>query len=206
MQLAQLARLIGETEGTLQPLLDELEVAGVFSRDADGVIFSRRMKRDEHIRNVRAEAGRQGGNPLLVKQKDNQGVKGEDKEGHENLHQQKPTPSSSSFSSSKKGYNPDILRLSELLADKILLNNPKHRGLSNGKYEKTVVAWADAIEKLHRLDGQSLEDIEAVILWCQSDSFWKMNILSGATLREKWDRLYPAAIEKKAPEKKETWR
>lgn len=73
----------------------ELELNGVLSRDADGLIFSRRMVRDERLRNVRADAGRLGGNPNLVNQNaskpkppDNHRVK------------QSPTPSSSSSSSS----------------------------------------------------------------------------------------------------------
>jgi hypothetical protein len=47
----------------------ELESAGVFSRDDNNVIYSRRMVRDERIRELRAAAGKQGGNPVLLKQK-----------------------------------------------------------------------------------------------------------------------------------------
>ena len=60
MTAAQLARLVGETEKTVKPLLDELEQAGVFSVNEQGVIFCRRMVRDEHVRNVRAEGGKGG--------------------------------------------------------------------------------------------------------------------------------------------------
>lgn len=45
--------------------LKDLETHGVFSRTAEGIIYSRRMVRDEHLRNVRAAAGKQGGNPAL---------------------------------------------------------------------------------------------------------------------------------------------
>jgi len=66
----------------------ELEEAGVFSRDDDGAIFSRRMVRDEDIRNKRVAAGKKGGNPVLVNQElkqmdnhmDNQILKHEDKQ------------------------------------------------------------------------------------------------------------------------------
>jgi hypothetical protein len=60
MGVAQIARLIGETERRTGALLAELENAGVFSRDTAGAIFSRRMVKDEHIRNVRAKAGHEG--------------------------------------------------------------------------------------------------------------------------------------------------
>lgn len=85
---AQIARMVGESPAAVVKLLGELEDAGVFSRDDQGCIFSRRMVKDERIRNVRADAGRLGGNPNLLKQKDKQ------------TGEQIPTPSSSSSSSS----------------------------------------------------------------------------------------------------------
>ena len=88
MTPAQVARMVGESPAVAAKLLKELEDAGVFSRDEQGCIFSRRMVKDEHVRNVRADAGRLGGNPNLLKQKVKQNEK-------QNL-----TPSSSSSSSS----------------------------------------------------------------------------------------------------------
>lgn len=87
MTNAQLARMVGESPKAFDKLLQELEDAAVFSRKDDGVIYSRRMVKDEHIRNVRASAGKQGGNPNLLKQKVKQ------------TGEQNPTPSSSSSSS-----------------------------------------------------------------------------------------------------------
>jgi len=83
----QIARMGGESVKVISKLLAELEGAGVFSRREDGAIDCRRMIRDEGLRNLRAEAGRLGGNPILVKQKLNQTSK------------QILTPSSSSSSS-----------------------------------------------------------------------------------------------------------
>lgn len=69
----QLARIVGLTLPKLRKLVAELELHKVFSRNASGVIYSRRMVRDEHIREVRAHSGKLGGNPaLLDKQKDKQ--------------------------------------------------------------------------------------------------------------------------------------
>lgn len=45
------------------------------------------------------------------------------------------------------------------------------------------------IERLHRLDGVDYQTIEEVIVWCQEDEFWKMNILSGSKLRKQFPRL-----------------
>jgi len=53
-----LARMVGDTPPRVRRLIAELEAAGVFSRLADGTIFSRRMVRDEHIRDIRADGGK----------------------------------------------------------------------------------------------------------------------------------------------------
>ncbi|MBR1193222.1 hypothetical protein [Bradyrhizobium sp. AUGA SZCCT0160] len=68
-QLAQLAG-IGLTE--VMKLMCELEVAGVYSRTDDKVIYSRKMVRDKAKAQQAKDWGSTGGNPELV---------GEDKEG-----------------------------------------------------------------------------------------------------------------------------
>lgn len=85
--------------------------------------------------------------------------------------------------------SPEASRLSGVLADLILQNNLGNTRLNNGKRDATVKRWAVDIDKLVRIDGKSPGEIERVIRWCQQDSFWKSNILSGAKLREKFDQL-----------------
>ena len=87
-----LARMCGLTLQETDGCLAELAEAGVFEIDAEGVIFSRRMIRDEELRNKRAACGHLGGNPTL---KDNHKVS----VCLSNEVKQKPTPSSSSSSS-----------------------------------------------------------------------------------------------------------
>jgi hypothetical protein len=53
-----LARLVGESGPRVRQLIAELEDAGVCSRREDGTLFSRRMVRDEQVRNARAEGGK----------------------------------------------------------------------------------------------------------------------------------------------------
>jgi hypothetical protein len=61
----QLAGLAGISEKECIFLLLELETNGVFSRDEDGTIYSRRMRRD-HAKAIKdKENGRGGGNPTL---------------------------------------------------------------------------------------------------------------------------------------------
>jgi len=84
-----LSRMTGETLENVKTWLEELLEANVYDLDSDGAICSRRMIKDENLRNIRAEGGKLGGNPALKsKNKDNLKVK------------QKSTPSSSSSSSS----------------------------------------------------------------------------------------------------------
>ncbi len=103
MTSAQIGRHTGLTARECDALLLELADAGVLSRTDEGVIFSRRMVRDEDLRNRRAsggaagaehgvkgaEAGSKGGRPKA------------DKGGSETplTAEQKPPPSSSSSSS-----------------------------------------------------------------------------------------------------------
>jgi len=91
MTAAQIGRHVGLSGKDAQALLTELEQAGVARKTAEGVIYSKRMVEDERLRNVRADAGRLGGNPALLGGKDKGKVKQTPK--------QKPTPSSSSSTS-----------------------------------------------------------------------------------------------------------
>jgi hypothetical protein len=63
---AQLARLAGVPPARVTRWLAELEERAVFTRTDAGVIYSRRMVRDEHLRSVRRAAGTKGGNPALL--------------------------------------------------------------------------------------------------------------------------------------------
>ncbi|SKA88947.1 hypothetical protein SAMN02745166_01512 [Prosthecobacter debontii] len=84
-----LARLLGLDKQILTNHLTKLVTYGVAKRrESDGAIFNKRMVNDEELRKVRQNAGKKGGNPLLVKQKQTT----QDK--------QILTPSSSSSSSS----------------------------------------------------------------------------------------------------------
>jgi hypothetical protein len=67
--------------------IEELLSKKILKKTKKGAIFSKRMVKDEELSKVRRRAGLNGGNPVLVKQKDKQDAN------------QKPTPSSSSSSS-----------------------------------------------------------------------------------------------------------
>lgn len=82
----------------------------------------------------------------------------------------------------KQTYSADDMRLAELLRDLIKENLPTFK-------EPNLNQWATHIEKLHRIDGRTYEQIEFIIKWCQQDSFWSGNILSGNKLRKQFDQL-----------------
>ena len=65
--LELILRVVGVTEKVYAALLAELEGKRIFSRTEAGVIYSRRMVKDEVDRGVRAENGRHGGRPAKVK-------------------------------------------------------------------------------------------------------------------------------------------
>lgn len=77
------------------------------------------------------------------------------------------------------------MQMAELLVQLITANNPEWT--MRGSIDK----WAEDIEKLHRIDLRSYEQIGYMIRWTQKDSFWCQNILSTKKLREKFNDLIP---------------
>lgn len=99
-----------------------------------------------------------------------------------------PTADDSEKKSLKKPkFTDEDLRLANLLAELIKINNPEWE--MRGKIE----TWAEHIEKLHRIDKREYRQIEWMIKWVQHDAFWKQNILSTEKLREKFNDLIPKA-------------
>lgn len=77
----------------------------------------------------------------------------------------------------------DSLRLAELLADLMRGNNPKAR------VPASLTGWAQEIDRCHRIDKYTWQEIEVALRWAQADDFWRANVLSGATLRKQMDKL-----------------
>ena len=77
---AQLAVQVGASSPEVSDLIGQLEAAGVFSRAASGVIYSRRMTRDHKKAQIARKNGKNGGNPSLRNKRENSAsVKGQDK-------------------------------------------------------------------------------------------------------------------------------
>jgi hypothetical protein len=82
-------------------------------------------------------------------------------------------------------FTPKDMEMAELLVSLIKQNNPAWQLRGN------IDVWAEHIEKLHRIDNRTYEQIEVMIRWTQQDPFWSQNILSTAKLREKFNDLIP---------------
>ena len=137
------------------------------------------MVKDERIRKLRQEVGKLGGNPGLIKIR-------------ENLVNQTSNQNDQS-SVSKKIYveNSTEFQLASFLLEEILKNKPDFK-------RPNLQTWAQDIDLMIRKDGRTPDRIREVIGWVQGDSFWKANILSPASLRKSFDRLEMAMDGKKS--------
>lgn len=90
---------------------------------------------------------------------------------------------------------------SELRTDvEELLEHLEKRIEGNGSKRPTRGQKArDAMRLLLDKDGRTIEQVHTAIDWCQDDQFWRANILSAATLREKYDTLRLQATREKEP-------
>lgn len=71
LTVKDIARMVGESEPETGTLLAELERNGVFSRDRNGTIYSRRIVRDAKKSRTAQNNGKKGGNPSLGNKTDN---------------------------------------------------------------------------------------------------------------------------------------
>lgn len=77
----------------------------------------------------------------------------------------------------------ELVRLSNQLADAIKANDPKADLNPNGK------SWLDPLRLLIDRDGRTVEEVAAVIDWCQSDDFESRNVLCPSKLRKRFTEL-----------------
>lgn len=157
---ANLASMVGATLLEVEGWLSELHQAGVYEIADEGEIYSKRMVRDESLRNKRAEGGKLGGNPnLKVNLKVIPMVEKEVK--------QKPTPSSSSSSSSSNINTPP-----DGVSQEVWQEFTKHRKAKKASVTPLVIK---GIAEQAKKAGWSLEDAlkETVIRnWQSFNADW----------------------------------
>lgn len=74
-------------------------------------------------------------------------------------------------------------QLAQRLADAIRRTKPDARLPSN------LQGWCPPMDLLMRRDGRAFEHLCAVLDWLPTNEFWRKNVLSAGTFREKIDRL-----------------
>lgn len=78
----------------------------------------------------------------------------------------------------------EYLLISNLLKDEIQKNDPKANIT-----EANIKNWTNDVRLMVERDKRTLPEIREVLLWSQDNYFWRTNILSMGTLREKFTRL-----------------
>ena len=90
----------------------------------------------------------------------------------------------------KKPLPAEAVSIADMIISHVREMNPNAKNISDSKLKATRQAWASEIDRAARLDGRTFEELAAAFEWARRDSFWRTNILSGGTLREKYDKLY----------------
>jgi hypothetical protein len=173
-----LARMVGETLEVVEGWLKELHHAGVYDIADDGAICSRRMIRDENLRQIRALGGKLGGNPALINgDKVNLKVIQEVK--------QNPTPSSSSSSSSsKEQYNEHFLKFWNVYPNK----KAKEAGWKAFKKLKADETFVSMLINAVREQGLLSKDVQYVphaSTWLNGKR-WEDEIVSSTSSPKDW--------------------
>ena len=179
----RLARASGMDHGNFKKLWCPL-VKGKFVENGNGTLINLRLERvrenQSKYRESQAEKGRHsakkrwGGKVTGV-------ITGVITTVTERL---QPECNSSSSTLNLKEYVEDSteLRLASFLLEEILKTKPDFK-------KPNLQTWAKEIDLMLRRDGRDPGRIREVIVWSQGDSFWKANILSVRSLRDKFDRL-----------------
>jgi hypothetical protein len=87
-------------------------------------------------------------------------------------------------------FEPVDMELAEYLKDEIKKCNP------HAMVPSSLDSWADTIRMLRTIDERPPQMIKKVITWAQEISeFWRPNILSAKTLREKFSKLVSQMVQ-----------
>ena len=96
-------------------------------------------------------------------------------------------PDESAKKRKKRAYDPESTpyKIAAYFLSAILKNKPDFRQPTEAAFQ----GWADSARMMLERDGRDKHRIKNVIDFCQSDPFWRRNILSVPKLREKFDQL-----------------
>jgi hypothetical protein len=83
---------------------------------------------------------------------------------------------------SKFSFSDNQMRFAKAVYEKVKVITPKMK-------EPNLESWANTARLLNEVDGADLNDVWKVFSWANADSFWSVNILSLAKLRDKYPDL-----------------
>lgn len=161
----------------------ELISAGLADIGPDGTVnmhdyLQHQRSADEvaALREARREAGRKGG---IAKAKSLASAK--QVPGQTPSKDVPSTETETEVGSNEPTRREDIERICSHLADRIEANGSKRPAISK--------AWRNAARLMLDKDGRTEHAIHKAIDWCQDSTFWRANVMSMPTLREKFDTL-----------------
>lgn len=169
--LADLSVLIGRPAEELAPLIDELDRNAVFSRDAKGRIYSRRMVRDVKKAAIARKNGKMGGNPSLSATRENPASDNPQDKAGDKAKSQKLEARETEREDSPPAGGPS----------------------SNGKYR-----WAGEVIRLTERDFNRWQDsFRAIDLPCQLASLdaYLASAEAGEHERKRWFQLVAGALK-----------
>lgn len=154
VQAEALARMTGAHEAEVKQSLSRMEAAGLFSTTDAGVIYSRRMVRDEKQRSSKVEAGRKGGSARNAKQTPSKGqAKAKQKPSKSQAKGGSPSPTPSPSPTAKPFKPPCSKTAAQFSAppSPAARGQPKRRAkIDNGG--AVWAQWVDAHRALNRPD------------------------------------------------------
>lgn len=170
MTPGMLARNIAVDTADVESALSELEAMGVFSRTKDGIIFSRRMVRDEQKHRKASNFGKRGVKAKTLKEKDNiPTLKGSVEGGLEGSLEDTRQP---------RDQRPERKTKANALAKRPLAEDWLPTEFGSGSESREIVESWDGAERRrqleafrahHRANGSRFVD------WQQAWSTWALN-------------------------------
>lgn len=106
---------------------------------------------------------------------------------------EEPSTTSSSADAADEE-RPEVRSLCDHLADRIEANGSKRPAVT--------ARWLDACRLMIDRDGRTPDQIRRAIDWCQSDEFWRANVMSMPKLRQQFDTLRLRAKAQGAPSRR----
>lgn len=160
-------------------LLDCINEFDLFSSDGDN-FWSRSLKERMEFMNDKKQQYKENANKRWEKERQKQQEQATEATSQpepelDKSKQQKPVRAKNATVAQ---YSVEVNQLTDLLVEKIKENNPKAQTPNFNQ-------WRDSIRLMIENDKYEFEQIRKMIEYCQSDDFWKSNILSAKKLREK---------------------